>query len=173
MLALLSKSKAALFLALAAISTAAAEQRRFSAEGTSVERPASLPSEVVAILAQDSSVREILESEQLSADKLPTSWFLASEVHLNGPRERDLVVVATGLLTGANVTTYWIFRPQGGGFKLLLSAPAHTLVIKKTRSNGFNDIELLSATAVHVSTVLFRFQGGTYRAAGSKEEDLK
>jgi len=115
------------------------------------------------MLARDPDVKQILESERLPVEKLPTSWFLASEVHLRGSNERDLVVVGTGPVSGANVTTFWIFRPRGRRFELLLNAPAHWLEIKEARSNGYKDIELVSATAVTVSTVLCEFEGVTYK----------
>jgi hypothetical protein len=87
---------------------------------------------------------------------------MASEVHLTGPEEKDLVVVAAGLLRGANVTTFWVLRPADGGYELLLTAPAHDLIIKQSRSKGYKNIELLSATAVWVSTMSLRFDGRRY-----------
>jgi hypothetical protein len=41
------------------------EQRRFSAEDETLTRPASIPSEVIALLAQDSDVKDALTDEPL------------------------------------------------------------------------------------------------------------
>ena len=61
------------------------------------------------------------------------------------------------------MTTFWIFRPRGRRFELLLNDPAHWLEIKEARSNGYKDIDLVSATAVTVSTVLCEFECVTYK----------
>jgi hypothetical protein len=46
-----------------------------------------------------------LAGEQMAAtDPLPPSWFSASVLHLHGPVEKDIVVMATGTLRGANIT---------------------------------------------------------------------
>jgi hypothetical protein len=139
------------------------EQRRFSAEDETLTRPASIPFEVTALLAQDSDVKYALTDEHLEPDAIPSSWFLASEIHLRNTREKDLVVIAKGPLMGANVTTFWIFRPGDHRYELVLKAAAHTMVVKSARSNGYEDVELWSATAITESLVLCRFDAGTYR----------
>ena len=140
------------------------EQREFSAMSENVKRPVTLPPSVVTILKGDRNVMHLMESLGLPSDQLPLSWFLASEVHLNGRNEKDLVVVGTGAILGANITSFWVFRPEHGGFELLLdSAPALQLNIKNTRSQGYRDVELLAATAVSVSTVVCKFDGRIYK----------
>jgi hypothetical protein len=117
------------------------EQVSFSAEDGQVKRPVPLPVTVKAMLSNDEIVKQTLEYEHITSDKLPAEWFLASEVRLAGASERDLVVIATGHLAGANVTTFWIFRPNGDRFiPILNAAPAHDLKILGTRSNGYRDL---------------------------------
>ena len=53
------------------------EQVRFSAGDESVTRPIRVPDEIVEILKNDGAVRQVLESEHLSAGRLPMSWFAA------------------------------------------------------------------------------------------------
>jgi hypothetical protein len=148
------------------------EQRRFSAEDESVKHPATVPPELNRILAHDPAVMGVLEYEHLASDAVPGSWLLASEIHLSNSAERDLVVIAAGPLSGANVTTFWIFRSTNHGYELLLDAPAHDMVVKNSRTNGYRDVELVSATAVTVSTVLCKFKAGTYLPASKKLEPI-
>jgi hypothetical protein len=137
------------------------EQTHFSAEDESVQHPVEIPEAVLAIISKDESTRNTLEVEGKS--QLPKNWLSASEVHLAESNEQDIVVMAVGLLRGANITTFWLFRPARGGYEMLLDAPVHDLIIKNSRSNGYRDIELLSATAVTVSTVILRFDGKAYQ----------
>jgi hypothetical protein len=70
------------------------EQTRFSAEADNVDPPAEIPQDVWKILQQDRMVKNTLDYENLTAEKLPRSWFQASAVHLDGPLENDLLVIA-------------------------------------------------------------------------------
>ncbi len=149
------------------------EQRRFSAEDETLTRPASIPSEVTALVAQDSDVKYAQADEHLEPAAVPSSWFLASEIHLRNTSEKDLVVIAQGPLMGANETTFWIFRPGDHRYELILKAPAHTLVVKSARSNGYEDVELWSATAITESSVLCRFHAGTYRPASRNSKPIR
>ncbi len=161
---LLLISAALLFVFAAQVLQAdsAQEQRSFSAEDNQVKNPTSIPPEVLATLSQDPDVRAVLEDEHISGT-VPASWLTASEVHLHSKAEKDLLVMAIGPLSGANVTTFWLFRPLHGQYEQILNAPAHDLHVKNTYSNGYRDIELVSATADTASTVLCRFQAGVYR----------
>jgi len=105
---------------------------------------------------------EVLKNQGGSVTQVPRSWLMPSEVRLDGPDERDMMVVATGPLQGANITTFWVLRPSGHGFKLLLTTLAHDLFIRRTRSKGYKDIETVAATAVRASTVQFKFDGNRY-----------
>jgi hypothetical protein len=144
---------------------AAAEQRSFSAEDENVRRPIPLAPEIARILAKDPGVREIIKNQDLSPAELPPSWFLASEVHLNGPKEKDVLVIGQGPIQGANITAFWVLRPGPDGFELILNTYAHDLIVKDTRSRGYRDIQVMRATAVQVSTTLYKFDGGSYKVS--------
>jgi hypothetical protein len=139
------------------------EQHLFSAMDDSVNHPVPLPPSVLAALSHDPDIGVKLKAESLIPDKLPASWFVVSEIHLGGPSERDLVVVGVGPVRGANVTTFWLFRPGNADYELLLKAPALGLEIKNSRTNGYRNIELVSATAVEVSKLECTFRGGAYQ----------
>jgi hypothetical protein len=144
------------------------EQRTFSAEDDHVQRPIEIPASIMTMLAQDLDVTELLSPGQ----KLPSSWFLASEVHLKD-RERDIVLIGAFPILGANVTTFWIFRPQGNGFQLLLKVVAHTIYVLGSRTAGYYDIEAASATAVIVNTGTYKFTGEKYTLSRSKTRELR
>jgi hypothetical protein len=63
------------------------EQTRFGLE-EAVTRPASIPDGVLSILEDDSEVRasRCVVKDQ-TADKISASWFEASKIHLDGPKE--------------------------------------------------------------------------------------
>jgi hypothetical protein len=149
------------------------EQTRFSAEAAGVERPVPVPQTVLAVLQEDEHVRSLLEDENIPAEKIPSSWFSASAIHLSSPQRVDLVVMGQGPLRGANVVTFWVFSDTGDGYALVLRAPAHDLAVKNTRWKRHRDIALISATAVEVTTVLYRFDGKKYRELKTKSEPTR
>jgi hypothetical protein len=149
------------------------EQLRFSAEATSVKRPVPIPQDVLAILRKDEEVRDGLKDEGIPAEQIPLSWFSASAIHLSNPNRVDLVVMGQGPLRGANVITFWVFRATTRGYELVLTAPAHDLIVSNTRWKGYRDIELVSMTARQISTVLLRFDGKTYREHKSMSEPIR
>jgi hypothetical protein len=141
------------------------EQIAFSAEDGSVKQPARIPPDVWGVLQKDSNVLDVLNSQNLKPTQLPASWFAASEVHLDGAQENDLVVVGKSLLQGANVTTFWVFTQGISGPKLVLSVAAHDLAIETVRTQGYRNIKVMMATAGRVSAATFRFDGQKYQTA--------
>jgi hypothetical protein len=137
-------------------------QTHFSAEDSSVRQPVAIPNSVLTVLREDEAVRIALANDGISAGNLPRSWLSASATHLSNSKELDLVVMGEGALRGTNITTFWVFCATAGGYNLVLTAPAHDLIVKNARSNGHRDIELISMTAVQVSRVLLRFNGERY-----------
>lgn len=146
------------------------EQASFSAEEVRVKRRVRVPASVIRIVSQDAAVQELLKDEP--SHELPEAWLSASEVHLGGSQEKDLVVMGTGMLRGANMTPFWVFGPTDGGFRLLLATGGHDLEIKSTRSRGYRDINVLAATAVDFSKVFYQYDGAAYKTATRKVERI-
>jgi hypothetical protein len=140
------------------------EQTHFGME-EHVRHPIALPEAALALVAGDPDVKSVIEDHGPAGAPLLITWLSASYVHLDGPNERDIIVVGKGPLSGANITTFWVLRPSGTGFDMLLNVPAHDLIVKRRRSKGYRDIEAWSATAVTVSSVSFRFDGSQYKPA--------
>ena len=149
------------------------EQRHFSAEASTTKEPMPIPKSALAILTKDGHVQNLLEDENISSAKIPLSWFSAATVHLRSPEKVDLIVMGEGPLRGANVVTFWIFQSTTHGYRLILTAPAHDLVVKNTRWNGYHDIILMSATAEQISITLYKFDGKRYREYKSETEPIK
>jgi hypothetical protein len=152
--------------------SSSSEQVQFSAEDEGVKQSVSIPPDAWSILKKDSSVLEVLASQNLQPDQLPASWFVASEVHLDGPNRRGLVVIGKGMLQGANVTTFWVFTQGPNGLKLVLTLPAHDLSIKSTWTKGYRDIQTTMMTAGRVSTATLRFDGKEYRVSGDSTKSI-
>lgn len=148
------------------------EQTHFSAEDSGVTKPVAIPEDVLAILREDDTVRLALKDGSTPAEKLPLSWFSASVIHLSGSDKSDLLVKGEAPILGANVTTFWIFGATDHGHELVLTAPAHDLVLQSARWKGHREIQMMSATASNVSTVLYRFDGKRYAAFQEKSEQI-
>lgn len=166
------RGRSALFLVLFVINFAASglsggdkrppEQLNFSAEDATVNKPVEIPDSVMAILKKDEMVKDVLENTQISTDRIPSGWFTASAIQLSEAGVADLIVDAEPPLSGTNVTTFWVFRSTPRGYELVLTAPAHDLQVRRTRWNGYREIELSAETAVEFTSVLFRFDGKQY-----------
>jgi hypothetical protein len=168
-----------LFLAL--VSSAFAEskkhswsddQRLFSAEESAVKHPISIPEDVKMMLSHNVGVRNLLENKNIGTEELPASWFSAATVHLNDSPEQYLMVMAVGDLRGTNVTTFWVFQPSDKGYRLILTATAHTMNIRAVLWKGLREIEFFSNTAVEVSKGLYRYDGIQYALYKSTSEKI-
>jgi hypothetical protein len=122
---------------------------------------------------QDPDVQSVLESEGAAADKLPPSWYSASNVHLCTPTAKDLVVVGNPPLSGGNTARFWVLHKMAAGYAVVLDGPTHSLEIKNTRHHGCRDIELISASAVQFSTTTLHFNGNKYGVYHTKTEDIR
>jgi len=149
------------------------EQTHFSAEDENVNHPFPIPTEVLALLAKDDLVRNVLEDEKIAAANLPTSWFSAAQVRLGGKGELDLIVASKGPLLEANIDPFYVFIHDSHGYKLALSISVQDLIVKRTRSHGYRDLESDGITASTITTGLFRFNGNEYKESSEKTTDIK
>jgi hypothetical protein len=81
--------------------------------------------------------------------------------------------MGVGPLRGANVVTFWVFCATAHGYDLVLTAPAHDLIVKSARWKGHYNIALMSASARQVSTIVYRFDGKRYAEYKSELETIK
>jgi hypothetical protein len=57
-----------------------------------IQRPVELSEAALQTLSKDERIHSCLDSEGMLADELPANWFVASEIHPEGPNEIDLIV---------------------------------------------------------------------------------
>lgn len=161
---------AALILACLAVGTSIAqnrplrnrEQTSFSAGDEGVKNPIPVPAAVLSLLALEDRVKTSMEDNDTPPSIPPQEWFSASVIHLGSSQEADLIVQAKGPLVGANIDTFWVILQTSKGPVVALTAPVHDLMVRRTRSNGYRDIEVFSATAIECSTTVLRFDGTKY-----------
>jgi hypothetical protein len=150
------------------------EQSQFSAEqedvGIPIRRPVSLPDAALQVLRNDKRVALCLERENLPSG-IPVRWFIASEIHLDGPDEIDLVVQPRMLrdapaenrcLFGANIAPFWVLRKTAQAYTVVLEIDAHDLSVLNTRWKRYRNIEAYAMTAGDVHSILYRFDGQKY-----------
>ena len=150
------------------------EQTSFDADpsdpSNQVTRPVSLPGSVLQILAQDSQVAACRKENPIPSGTSLNSWFVASEIHLDGPDEADLVVlpVAQGdrfmcFHSVEGIGWFWVFCQVGGHYKLVLKTAGLGLVVRNARHHGYRDIQTGLAYGNYSSQTTYRFENGKYR----------
>lgn len=161
-------------LALATLSTAVpaqskpqtvTEQRTFNlgADDPVVNHPVQLSDAELAALADDETMHKELDHRDPPIPHLTREGLEAAVIHLNGPNERDLVVVGFGApFIGANIGPFWVIRDLPAGPQVVFSTIALAITIQKTRYEGLRNIEAFAATATEGTTVNFRFNGRKY-----------
>ena len=149
-----------------------------------IQRPVQLSGTALSTLSKDKRVASCLEDAGLRPEQLTADWFIASEIHLGGPRERDLIVQPGGpipgtppgevsqnfCLVGANTAQFWVLRKTPQGFALVVSQMAHDLKVLRTRTNGLRDIRLAAAVGGYYAALDYRFNGHSYEIAGRSSE---
>jgi hypothetical protein len=143
--------------------TVPGEQTKFNLEER-VHRPAAIPEDVLKILRENSDF-STCDVEAGSRDNVPATWYEASQIHLDGPGETDLVVKAkNACMMGPNLGPYWVFRKTVYGHILVLSTDAVGVQILKTETNGLRNIRTGAFVSLKPSYVLYKFDGRAYQA---------
>lgn len=169
------------------------EQTGFGADwgpgGEFIRKPVELPAGAVEVLrdtlSMDRGTVHCLKTEGITPEQVPASWFLASQIHLDGPDEIDLIVqpnlpkIAPGgppnvpearCLLGANIGPFWVLRNTRGRYGLLLETYALGLEVLDSRSNSYRDIQTVSSTAVTRTTLLYKMAVAQYQLAEKRVE---
>jgi hypothetical protein len=108
------------------------------------------------------------DDRTISADEV-ADGAVGAPVNLNDDGREDLLVRAD---PGANITGFWLFRNTGRRWEIVLYTVALGVTIKRTRTNGFHDVEVVAASAVTGWEALYKFDGARYKPAGCWEHDL-
>jgi hypothetical protein len=121
------------------------------AQEGAAQKMVSVPPDVFDQLRRDPWVREVLEEKKLAPEELREAWFSASAVRL-GPRTDDLVVRSTAPIDPGDSSHFWIFLSHPHGYRLVLAASARDLRVESHRTQAYNDLSLLNATAAQITT---------------------
>jgi hypothetical protein len=161
------------------------EQTVFDAEGDSsgllVKRTAAIPDSALQVLRDTltGGTFNCLKASGTTPEQAPASWFLASEIHLNGPNEIDLVVLPNvpgisdptnpgGCLLAAHGGPFWVLGPgiASGRYGLLLATYGLGLRVLNSRTNRYRDIEI----GTERNTRIYKFTWQQYQLAEQKIE---
>lgn len=157
---------------------AGSEQTSFDADASQqIAHPLPLPDSVLRVLSHDDVVMACRKENPIPPGASLASWFAASEVHLDGPDEADLVVlpVAKGrpylcFHSIEGVGWFWVFRQIGADYQLVLKTAGLGLIIRDARHHGYRDIQSGTAFGTHRSQTTYRFENGQYRKDRSEAQ---
>jgi hypothetical protein len=138
------------------------EQVRFALE-EAVDSPVPIPDDVLNVLRRESEISTCALGSG-SRDAIPSTWFEAARIHLDGPRESDLIVKAkNACLWGPNIGPFWVFRKTPSGHTLVLSTTALGIQVLDSKTNGFRDIKAGAIATLKPTYVMYRFDGHSYQ----------
>jgi hypothetical protein len=140
------------------------EQSVFNSDDEKWVRPVRLPEGVLEILRKTSVA---------TPEQMPDDWLLASEIHLGGSTETDLIVMGIRGLRGVHLAPFWVLRKTSAGYELVLSTGGDGLAVSKIQRNGFRMIQVGNLTAVSLSTTIYEFDGHHYTELDSKREPIR
>ena len=103
--------------------------------------------------------------------RISASWFEASQIHLDGPEEIDVLVKAkNACLFGANIGPFWIFRKTQRGYELVLNVSALGVELLPSRTSGHKDVSAGAVAGGKSVIVFYKFDGHRYQESGNKVE---
>jgi hypothetical protein len=156
------------------------EQTVFDADpSVPIVRPIALPNGAAQILAKDDNVVACMKDNPIPQAASLASWFTASEIHLNGPNEADLVVLPAAqnspficFHSVEGIGWFWVFRQIGGRYELVLKTAGLGLTVLESRHSGYRDILSGGQVGAFATQSSFRFENGRYREHQRKTEKL-
>ncbi len=160
--------------------SAAQEQSVFDADPSEpIAHQIPLPNGAAQVLAKDENVVACMKDNPIPQGGSLASWFRASEIHLNGPNEADLIVlpVAQGSLymcfhSVEGIGWFWIFRRVGGQYELVLKTAGLGVTVLESRHNGYRDIQSGGQVGASATRIRFHFENGRYHEYQRKTEEL-
>ena len=138
-----------------------------------VKHPVSLSDAELVALRNSTPAEQGLEGlvsnkPALSIPKPTREGLEAAVVHLNGPAERDLVVIGSGRRYAAGTAPYWILAPfwvireENGKPKIVLAIFTQQLQILSSKHRGMADLTARKDTGMGTLVTQFEFNGFKY-----------
>jgi hypothetical protein len=145
------------------------QQTRFDVEQPIVH-PIPIPADAFQTLTKE--LQDCAEREQIRADKIPASWFTASEINLQ-PQTSGLVIRdEVRCFVSPHFAKFWVLERLATGWRVVLSDEADRLDILNSRTNGHREIQLLHIVGAgeYFGYRKFCYEGqdGVYRLCGSR-----
>ena len=152
------------------------EQSKFAVEDIPgeprVTHPLAVPDKVVEVLQTDEAVKSCRKDNPIHAGQSLSSWFVASLIHLGGPKQADVVVVPSFngeesmcFQTPAGIIgMFWLFRQHGQRYELVLRTWGGGFEILPSRTNGYRDVRTgtLGQAGRALTNLDFHFDGTRY-----------
>lgn len=152
------------------------EQTNFEA-GVAFKNPKAIPGAALDSLRASRNGNDLIqmcaENEGIPIDKIPESWFVASEIGLSSSSDSGLVIRGEHqCLGGAHIAQFWVLAKSATGFDIVFRGRADALRVLPTRTNGYRDLQLIIVTqaGAYVDDVNFRYRNGHYQKAGHHRE---
>ena len=94
-------------------------------------------------------------------EELPGEELKASEIHLAGTAETDLIVPR---LAGSHAALFYILRPAASGYELIFDSGGDGMTVLPSRSHGYRDLKVWGFTQAgkSQSTTIYKFDGLRY-----------
>jgi hypothetical protein len=136
-----------------------------------VTHPIAVPDGVLAILRTDGAVKSCLKDNPLGRGQSLSSWFVASQIHLYGVNEADVIVLPSlhgeesmCFQSPTGVGLFWVFRHDGQQYKLVLQTWGNGLQILTSKTDGYRNIQTgtVGEAGRVITNVRFRFDGTQY-----------
>jgi hypothetical protein len=150
-------------------SNVAHEQTIFT-EGGPLQRSVPLSADVLKVLLATKEAKQGLAFVGESQQSNVTQLFRASEVHLSGPKEVDLVVIGVPPMAGVDHGWFWLVRSARKNPEILLFAGGDSLELMESRTLGYRDIRSVLPLASETHFSVYHYDDEYYKLWKEKWE---
>lgn len=145
-----------------------------------IDKPVAISAEALSVLRSSDTVLRCLENGDTRREQVLASWFLGSEIHLDGPGEVDLIVLPNlpkiiadtvssaqngTCMLGAHTGPFWVLRKRDGRYEILFETNTEVLEVLDSKSNGYRDLQETTILRDRTVTITNRFDGKKYKFA--------
>ncbi|MGA3323503.1 MAG: hypothetical protein ABSF45_03465 [Terriglobia bacterium] len=132
-------------------------------EGKPFKYPVPLSPAVLNVLVKTvENQREMGIEDNSRVRSNPAKLFRATEVHLDGLNEIDLVIIGLPPMRGVDTGWFWLVRSTPNNPKILLWATGNSIQVMDSKTNGYCDISSAWASASETLDKVYHFDGKEY-----------
>ena len=133
------------------------------------ERPAALPSHVLALLRTDEQNADKFDAcrSRENLAEIPAKWFVATEIKMANDELPGLLVKAADSclwrkMDRQDVGEFWLFRQAPTGYQLMFSATTEAFQLLHTHTGGYPDLCTSWGEFGEFFQDIYTFQEGKY-----------